>query len=187
MASAWVDNNGGDSKSIKWVEINSATAMAAIQAKRIDGALVGEPYFTQAREGGVHITLLDHNPPSNLWMVNGWAVTTLMGRREYRYGATLRCGDPRCEPMGEFPRVGDLPDHCSVYENSSSDGRENDVAPVARVVSTSYGASGHRHVCEIRIAEPQLSGNGTLLRTALIRGPASCRRHGRYVYRFCCV
>jgi NitT/TauT family transport system substrate-binding protein len=73
MASAWVDNNGGDSKSIKWVEINSAVAMAAIQSKRIDGVLIGEPYFTQAKEAGMHIMLLDHNAPSNLWMVNGWA------------------------------------------------------------------------------------------------------------------
>lgn len=73
MASAWIDNNGGDAKSIKWVEINSATAVAAIQAKRIDGALVGEPYFTAAKQDGMHVMLLDHNPPSNLWMVNGWA------------------------------------------------------------------------------------------------------------------
>lgn len=73
MASAWIDNSGGDAKSIKWVEITSATAVAAIQAKRIDGALIGEPYFTQAKEAGMHIMLLDRNLPSNLWMVNGWA------------------------------------------------------------------------------------------------------------------
>ena len=73
MAAAWIDNNGGDAKSIKWVEINSATAVAALEAKRIDAALVGEPYFTQAREAGMHITLFDHKPPSNLWMVNGFA------------------------------------------------------------------------------------------------------------------
>jgi NitT/TauT family transport system substrate-binding protein len=73
MASAWIDNNGGDSKTIKWVEIVSTTAIAAIRAHRIDGVLIGEPYFTQAKEEGLRITMLDHNPPSNAWMVNGWA------------------------------------------------------------------------------------------------------------------
>jgi NitT/TauT family transport system substrate-binding protein len=73
MASAWIDKNGGDSSTIKWVEIVSATAIAAIQAKRLDSVLIGEPYLEQARVSGLHVSLIEHNLPVDTWLVNGWA------------------------------------------------------------------------------------------------------------------
>jgi NitT/TauT family transport system substrate-binding protein len=47
-AKAWIDKNGGDSKSVKWVEINDAQAMAAMQAGRVDAASVSEPALDDA-------------------------------------------------------------------------------------------------------------------------------------------
>jgi NitT/TauT family transport system substrate-binding protein len=73
MASAWIDKNGGDSSTIKWVEIVSSTAIAAIQAKRLDSVLIGEPYLEQARGTGLHVTLIERNLPVDTWLVNGWA------------------------------------------------------------------------------------------------------------------
>jgi NitT/TauT family transport system substrate-binding protein len=49
-AKQWLDKNGGDSKTIKWLEVPDANAVAALQAGRIDAASVSEP----ALDGALH-------------------------------------------------------------------------------------------------------------------------------------
>jgi NitT/TauT family transport system substrate-binding protein len=75
MAYYWIDHNGGDSQTVKWVELPFPNAVNAIVDKRIDGFLLGEPFLIQARDAGLHITPLEHNTSANLWMVNGWVTT----------------------------------------------------------------------------------------------------------------
>jgi NitT/TauT family transport system substrate-binding protein len=75
MAYYWIDHNGGDSQSVKWVELPFPTAVDAIVDKRVDGYLLGEPFLTQARDAGLHITPLEHNTSADLWLVNGWVTT----------------------------------------------------------------------------------------------------------------
>jgi NitT/TauT family transport system substrate-binding protein len=50
-AAAWIDKNGGDSKTIKWVEIPDPAALAAMQSGRIDAASVSEPALDDAIHG----------------------------------------------------------------------------------------------------------------------------------------
>lgn len=50
--SAWVDKDGGDSKTVKWVEIPNAAEAAAIQTHRVDACQLNEPQFTDAIETG---------------------------------------------------------------------------------------------------------------------------------------
>jgi NitT/TauT family transport system substrate-binding protein len=47
-AKAWIDANGGDSKTVKWVEINDTQALAAMEAGRVDAASVSEPALDDA-------------------------------------------------------------------------------------------------------------------------------------------
>jgi NitT/TauT family transport system substrate-binding protein len=75
MSRYWIDHNGGDSTSVKWLEIPFSETVAAIVSKRIDGALLGEPYLTQARDAGLHITLMVRNTSAAFWMVTGWTTT----------------------------------------------------------------------------------------------------------------
>jgi NitT/TauT family transport system substrate-binding protein len=75
MANYWIDHNGGDSQSVKWVELPFPTAVDAIVGKRIDGYLLGEPFLLQGRDAGLHITPLEHNTSADLWLVNGWVTT----------------------------------------------------------------------------------------------------------------
>jgi NitT/TauT family transport system substrate-binding protein len=49
---AWMDQNGGDSKSLKFVELPLSASAAAIAEGRVDGANSGEPYLTTALEDG---------------------------------------------------------------------------------------------------------------------------------------
>jgi NitT/TauT family transport system substrate-binding protein len=48
----WVDKNGGDSKSMKWVELPSSAGAPALLEHRVDVASLNEPLITAARETG---------------------------------------------------------------------------------------------------------------------------------------
>jgi NitT/TauT family transport system substrate-binding protein len=48
----WVDKDGGDSKTIKWVEIPNSAEAAALEQHRIDVCQLNEPMYTAAIEGG---------------------------------------------------------------------------------------------------------------------------------------
>jgi NitT/TauT family transport system substrate-binding protein len=51
-AKQWLDKNGGDSKTVKWLEVPDASALAALQAGRVDAASVSEPALDDAVRGG---------------------------------------------------------------------------------------------------------------------------------------
>lgn len=48
----WVDKNGGDSKSMKWVELPSSAGAPALLEHRVDVASMNEPLITAAKETG---------------------------------------------------------------------------------------------------------------------------------------
>ena len=48
----WVDQNGGDSKTLKFVEMSASVSLAAIEEGRIDGADLNTPTLTRGLEGG---------------------------------------------------------------------------------------------------------------------------------------
>lgn len=48
----WIDKNGGDAKTVKWVEIPGSAAGEAVGDHRVDFALIQEPQLSAAMEGG---------------------------------------------------------------------------------------------------------------------------------------
>jgi NitT/TauT family transport system substrate-binding protein len=81
-ASAWIDNNGGDAKTARFVELPVPEMPAAIEEGRLDAALMAEPFITNAQAGKTFrvISLADHNvAPEFLW--SGWATTTSWASR----------------------------------------------------------------------------------------------------------
>jgi NitT/TauT family transport system substrate-binding protein len=50
--SAWVDKNGGDSKTLKWVEIPLSAAPVALEEHRVDICCMLEPILTAAKDTG---------------------------------------------------------------------------------------------------------------------------------------
>lgn len=50
--SAWVDRHGGDSKTLHWVELSTASSAAALETHRVDAAILLEPLLEQALEAG---------------------------------------------------------------------------------------------------------------------------------------
>ncbi len=51
-ARAWIDKNGGDSKSIRWYELSDPLDVAAMKAGRLDAASVSEPALDPALQSG---------------------------------------------------------------------------------------------------------------------------------------
>src|SRR5471032_22888 len=49
---AWIDQNGGTSSTVKLVELPPAAEAAALDAGRIQGAALAEPFLSQALSGG---------------------------------------------------------------------------------------------------------------------------------------
>jgi NitT/TauT family transport system substrate-binding protein len=76
-ASAWIDNNGGDAKTVRFVELPVPEMPGAVEEGRIDAALMAEPFLTNAQTGNKFrvISLVEHNlAPEFLW--SGWVTTT---------------------------------------------------------------------------------------------------------------
>lgn len=51
-ASAWIDKTGGDSKSVKFLELKNTAAAEAIAGGRIDAAILSQPTLKNALAGG---------------------------------------------------------------------------------------------------------------------------------------
>ena len=55
---AWVDKAGGDSKTVKFIEMSSADILVALQQNRIDGAALTEPFVSSGRTAGTQIAAI---------------------------------------------------------------------------------------------------------------------------------
>ncbi len=51
-ASAWIDKTGGDSKTVKFVELPNSEMGAALKSGRIEAAMISEPALSQAKAKG---------------------------------------------------------------------------------------------------------------------------------------
>lgn len=47
---AWIDQNGGSSKDVRFVEITASEIVPAMTSGRIDGGLLNEPFYTAAKD-----------------------------------------------------------------------------------------------------------------------------------------
>jgi NitT/TauT family transport system substrate-binding protein len=75
--SAWVDANGGDSKTIKFVELPQTEAPVAIETHRIAAALIIHPQVDAALAGGKVRVLGDpYGALAPLYLISGWFAMT---------------------------------------------------------------------------------------------------------------
>jgi NitT/TauT family transport system substrate-binding protein len=73
----WVDLNGGDSKTLRFVEMSGPVALAAIEEGRIDGADLNTPTLTRGLEGGKVRTLAQiFDAIAPRFSNTGWFTTT---------------------------------------------------------------------------------------------------------------
>jgi len=72
--SVWLDQNGGDSTSVKFVEIPFPAMPAALDAGRVDAAWVAEPFLTVARKSG-HVLGYGADGIGKHFLLATWCVT----------------------------------------------------------------------------------------------------------------
>jgi len=74
---AWIDNNGGDAKSVKFIEVPFPTMAPAILDGRVDAASISEPFITNALDSGKFrkISVAERNVAPE-FMFSGWTTTT---------------------------------------------------------------------------------------------------------------
>lgn len=72
LGNEWSDRNGGDSKTLKWVEIPFPAMPAAIGRGVIDGYVAPEPFLSAGGKAGYHIDLLQKNPIAPNLLQGGW-------------------------------------------------------------------------------------------------------------------
>jgi NitT/TauT family transport system substrate-binding protein len=73
VSSMWVDQNGGDSKTLKFVEVPNTPQAAAVADHRIDAAVLQQPDLSLSLETGkVKVLGLDYSAISPSFMFTGW-------------------------------------------------------------------------------------------------------------------
>jgi len=75
---AWIDKNGGDSSTVKFVEMPFPSTPDAIASGRIDGAYLAEPFVTIAEKKGLGKILVtgDDAISPGEYMATGWYATS---------------------------------------------------------------------------------------------------------------
>jgi NitT/TauT family transport system substrate-binding protein len=74
-AMAWIDNNGGISKSVKFVELPLPAKAAAIKAGTIDASLDTEPFLTFGLDQGFRAFYMDVKPIASPYLLDLFAAT----------------------------------------------------------------------------------------------------------------
>ncbi len=70
----WIDDNGGDSRTISYPEIHNADLMGALTAKRVDASILLEPQLTDNKDV-VRILAKPYDAVASLLMISGWITT----------------------------------------------------------------------------------------------------------------
>jgi NitT/TauT family transport system substrate-binding protein len=74
-AIAWIDNNGGNSKSVKFVEMPLPAKAPAVKAGTIDASLDTEPFLTYGTDQGFRAFMMENKPIASPYVLDVWAST----------------------------------------------------------------------------------------------------------------
>jgi NitT/TauT family transport system substrate-binding protein len=72
--SMWIDKNGGDASTVKFVEVSPQEGPAALDAHRLDAAFVAEPQITQAKATS-RVFAKPYDVLGEGWMIAGYFTT----------------------------------------------------------------------------------------------------------------
>ena len=72
---AWIDKNGGDSSTLKFIEIPLPAMPAALGAGRVDAARVSEPFIGVALKNGSRVLAYGGDAISKHYLIGAWFTT----------------------------------------------------------------------------------------------------------------
>jgi NitT/TauT family transport system substrate-binding protein len=74
-ASAWIDANGGDSKTVHFVEVPFPALVPALAQGTIDSSVANEPWMTLATDKGNHLIFMEKGALAPAFLLSGWVTT----------------------------------------------------------------------------------------------------------------
>lgn len=74
-AQSWIDTNGGDSKTVKFVEMPLPLKKDAVLQGRVDGSLDTEPFLTYGIEAGLRPFMMGKTGIAPVYLLDFWAAT----------------------------------------------------------------------------------------------------------------
>ena len=72
---AWIDKSGGDSKSVKWLELPIPAENDAVATGKVDAAIIGEPFITFGLDKGLRAISVDKNAIAPRYALAGFMTT----------------------------------------------------------------------------------------------------------------
>jgi NitT/TauT family transport system substrate-binding protein len=72
---AWIDKSGGDSKTVKWIEVPIPAANDAVASGKVDGATLGEPFVTFGADKNLRAMYVDKNGIAPRYVLAGFMTT----------------------------------------------------------------------------------------------------------------
>ena len=73
---AWIDNNGGDSNAVKWVEIGIPVMGATLDRGTVDAISPSEPFFSETLKAGTDRPIfMSRNAVAPAYLLSGWIAT----------------------------------------------------------------------------------------------------------------
>lgn len=74
-AMAWVDKNGGDSKTLRFVEMPVPDMQLALATKRVDVGSMPQPFASRATKTDARIICNVYDGIANAWLQNAWVAS----------------------------------------------------------------------------------------------------------------
>ncbi len=72
---AWIDKSGGDSKSVKWIELPIQAQNDAVASGKVDATVLGEPFITFGADKGQRALYMDKNAIAPRYVLAGFMTT----------------------------------------------------------------------------------------------------------------
>jgi NitT/TauT family transport system substrate-binding protein len=70
----WIDDNGGDSKTVSFIEIHNGELVQSVLAKRVDASALSEPQLTEQKDQ-VRILCSPYDAIAKTLLISGWITT----------------------------------------------------------------------------------------------------------------
>jgi NitT/TauT family transport system substrate-binding protein len=74
-AKAWIDQNGGDSRTVHFLELPDSASTAALAAGRIEAASIAEPFLDEALRGDTRVLAASYDAIAKEFMISAWFAT----------------------------------------------------------------------------------------------------------------
>ncbi len=74
-ASAWIDANGGDSKTVHFIEVPFPSLVPALAQGTIDTSVANEPWMTLATDKGNRLIFMEKGALAPAFLLSGWVTT----------------------------------------------------------------------------------------------------------------